>query len=331
MEAMEPSSRSNYYERPERPRSVAEYEDIDYIRTHSNEAYSSYQPTENVYDEPDTATRRPLSPRVPLMQQTFPPADLAPYCDEPSDITSKPIAISATQTKTPLSLSPMHNIIKTHTFKSKEKTQENLDSTDNCYVDMIKSESDDHSDTVTPPPQLQKSQSIPKRLEAISEISLENLSNLNSNDIQIWMLLQMQKVVQDTAEVTRNLGVSKVDRFEQTQASSQPSPPPFPPPLVETIEEIYDEDEGDDYYQPNTGILSRSRPQSCKVKKSFPEVMPTTSGEGEPRHRSNTTFGTGNVVPQSHLRSTHQHIIPSARPPPLKPKPDILGTIILQS
>ena len=145
MKAIEPSSRSSYYERPERPVSVAEYEDIEYIRTHSNEAYTLYQPPQSgpVYDEPETTTKRPLSPRAPLMQQTFPPpADLTSYYEEPSEITFKPLAISATQNKTPLSLSPMHSVMS-HTSKSMEKTQENVDSGENCYVDMIKSKSDD--------------------------------------------------------------------------------------------------------------------------------------------------------------------------------------------
>ena len=319
MEAIESSSSSSNYH--ERPLSVAEYEDIEYIRTHSNEAYVSHQPPQSgpVYDEPNTTTKRPLSPGAPLLQQKnegFPPGDLASYYDEPSEITSKPSA----QTKTPLS--PMHNMI---TSKS---IQQNVDSSDNCYVDMIKSESDDHSDTLPPPLQLQKSQSIPRRLETLSDISLENLSNLNSNDIQLLMLLQMQKVVQDTAEVTRNLGRSRVDGFEQPQACP-PCPPPFLPPLEE-IEEIYDEDEGDDYYnQPSADTLSKSRPQSCRVKKSYPEETSTTSGVGfqELRHRANTTvIATGIVAPHSHLKSTHQHVIPSAHPPPLKPKPDTLGT-----
>lgn len=326
MEAIQPNSTSNYYERP--LVSVDEYEDIEYIRTHSNEAYTSHQRPQSpgpVYDEPDTTTKRPLSPGAPQKNQGFPPGDLASYYDEPAEITSKPL----TQTKT--SLSPMHNIMMmSHTFKSTvEKTQENLDSSDNdCYVDLFKSESDGHSDTI-PPLQVQKSQSIPKKLETLSEISLENLSNLNSNDIQLWMLIQMQKVVQDTAEVTRNLGRSRIDSFEQPQASGLPPPPPFPPPLEE-IEEIYDEDEGDDYYnQSSADVLSKSRPQSCRVKMSYPEERFTTGGVGyqEPRHRSNTTMiATGNVAPQSHWKSTHQHTVSSVHLPPLKPKPDTLGT-----
>ena len=229
-------------------------------------------------------------------------------------------------TRTQASLGPVAQAFK----------EEKVDSSEDNFVDKIKSESGakESSDTTQLPPHLKKSQSIPQRLEALSELSLENLSSLDPKDVQIWMLLQMQRMVKDTMEVTKTLAHrSRGDMFEQPPTSHQPSaspppppPPPYPPPPGDT-EPIYDEDVGEDYYN-QSNVEAPSRSFSCSVTPSYHKVRSTTSRKAyqEPRQRSNTTLNArGTIVSLLQPIVPRQRSRQSAHHPPIKPKPDILG------
>ena len=101
---------------------------------------------------------------------------------------------------------------------------------------------------------------IPRKLESVTEISLENLSNLGPKQAQLWMLLNMQKMVQKMEKMEEVYGSNQsLPRKADRQSMTKPVPPPKPAPLLgnakevpappnypppEEIEEIYDEDIG---------------------------------------------------------------------------------------
>jgi hypothetical protein len=101
---------------------------------------------------------------------------------------------------------------------------------------------------------------IPRKLESVTEISLENLSNLGPKQAQLWMLLNMQKMVQkmDKMEEVYGSTQSFAPKADRQSSMTKPVPPPKPTPLrgnvevptpphyppPEEIEEIYDEDIG---------------------------------------------------------------------------------------
>ena len=138
------------------------------------------------------------------------------------------------------------------------------DNDDNIYDDYpeeLEQEDDDSYIEITAsiPSTPKRSATIPKKLESVTEISLENLSNLGPKQAQLWMLLNMQKMVQKMEKMEEVYGStqsmsSKADRQSITKPmpppkpaplcgkAKAPAPPNYPPP--EEIEEIYDEDIG---------------------------------------------------------------------------------------
>ena len=69
---------------------------------------------------------------------------------------------------------------------------------------------------------VKKSVTIPRDLSSFSELSLENISSLTPGEVQIWMLLQMQKMVQKMEDVYETTPEALTPRL----AAKQPVPPP---------------------------------------------------------------------------------------------------------
>ena len=100
-------------------------------------------------------------------------------------------------------------------------------------------------------PTMQRSTTIPKTLESISEIALENLTNLDQKQAQLWMLLQMQKMVQRMEDVYEPLKPSANNQPKPEPSISARSPAFHP---SQETEEEYDDNIGfslSDEQQPN--------------------------------------------------------------------------------
>ena len=70
----------------------------------------------------------------------------------------------------------------------------------------------------------QKSASIPRDLSSLFERSLDDLSELTQSEIQVWMLLQMQKMVQKMEDVYETAPAILSPKLTEKQPI--PSPPP---------------------------------------------------------------------------------------------------------
>ena len=69
----------------------------------------------------------------------------------------------------------------------------------------------------------QKSASIPRNLSSLYELSLEDLSDLTQSEAQVWMLLQMQKMVQKMEDVYETAPAILSPKLSSKQRL--PSPP----------------------------------------------------------------------------------------------------------
>ena len=85
-----------------------------------------------------------------------------------------------------------------------------------------------------------RSSTIPKTLESVSEITLENLTNLDQKQAQLWMLLQMQKLVQRMEDVYEPVKPSANNQPKVEPSTSAPAPVFHQP--GETEEAEYDDD-----------------------------------------------------------------------------------------
>ena len=155
------------------------------------------------------------------------------------------------------------------------------------------------------PPQTkgpERSITVPKELSTLAETSVEDLSNINPNEAQLWMLNQMQKLVEKfagvyevtvTGPLTRE---TKSNRGKVLPAQSEEfgvyedaqSRPPIPP-----------------------------RTYSCSVEKSYQEESSLSSRKIS---RQSKTVNDGNRPSLSSTeRSPHHHS--KATCPPLEQKP----------
>ena len=349
MEAIEPGSStksqvSNSYERFPHVTEGEEIEEYDTIHTSPNEAYSilSYQkqqrpqsPPAAIYDEPNTIprTRMPKPPSQPSGQTPHSPSGIeAATYEEPLTITVPPL----TQKETSGSSTNLEESTKLENSEEDHytyvKDSGSMDS-GTCTYEKVRS-----------PPRPRKSETVPKNLESFSEISLEDLSNLNSNEVQLWTLLQMQKMVRkmeniyDTTEAVRPpTSRSKQEKSEQPQKLNlpPPHPPPFPPP--QEIEELYDEDIGDEAFdeQParqdlyiNLDNLSETltegtpppvppRTYSCKGPSSIRKEVSVRNRAQSQKSRSHTPNQNG-------TKQKPQQLSHGERYPPLSPsKPNL--------
>ena len=286
------------------------YDDIivhksDYVHTNPNEAYSYvYPPTGNIYEEPEVNPKKKLPP---MSQQPRPLQELGSYyygspAATPLPPLPEPKKVTRSSTK-------MYE--SKPTIKVEEEEQIRRDSMDS-YVSIDSTDIGTEKREDSPPP-LQKSKSIPKKIDTLSEISLENVSNLNSNEVQLWVLLQMQKVVQKMEYSTQS----------SVKSPSHPPLPPNPPPLDE-IEEIYDQavdDDGRDFESSNVSkIPFQHRPRSVMVKKLYRQERAAIEGKRYQDSRPRSSTDASQLSGSAH----------SGRPP-IKPKPDRLRKLMSKS
>lgn len=101
----------------------------------------------------------------------------------------------------------------------------------------------------TNPPAPSRNVTIPKEMDSITEISSENLDNLDPKEVQLWMLLQMQKMVQKMEDVygtsqPMSPRASKRPTTKPYSKAKAPPPPSSLDPPSEVMKETDHEDTG---------------------------------------------------------------------------------------
>ena len=192
------------------------------------------QPPAVLYDEPDTISTTKIAHAV----YDLPSPSPAEYDNVIQTSTTSQSSLEQKPTSS-------HN-----EFRAQTSTADDSEEDDEVYEDFpdgLYEPMEPTYDDVKVQPTLQRSITIPQTLESISELTLENLTNLDQKQAQLWMLLQMQKMVQKMEDVYEPLKppANIQLKTKPTAASNTtPSPPLSPPP--KEIEELYDEDIGSD-------------------------------------------------------------------------------------
>ena len=241
MEAIQPGS-STVVRSPNAYETVSPFtEDNRYSYYTSHEP----QPPESavIYDEPDI-TGITESHRVLTQAQEPPPAE-AEY-DEP--ILMSPTATN--QTCSPTQKAESHkeksddDDYKMIYSNIPEELAHELEREDS-YVEIV------HTD----PPAPSRNATIPKEMDSITEISLESLHNLDPKEVQLWMLLQMQKMVQKMEDVygtsqPMSPRVSKRPTTKPYYAYGKAKAPPPPSSLDSPSEAMKETDHEDTGSEP---------------------------------------------------------------------------------
>ena len=144
-----------------------------------------------------------------------------------------------------------------------------------------------------------RSVTFPKELSALAEISIKDLSNLNPDEAQLWMLNQMQKLVQKFAGIYESTAVGPLPKSNRRKVLP-----------LQNIEEVYDNVQLESPHQKESPTSSRKI--SRQTKTAYIASTSSTSskllaGERSPQHQSAAAY------------------------PQIKPKPVSLGKLNLSS
>ena len=224
MEAIEPGSSNSMgspitdsYENISPSRQDEAYSYVEHRGKHLQEPQQSA-----IYDEPDTprkmkavrrASNTPFSPPRPAVYE------------------------NVTDTST-LHLKPQRNLEHNPSVTNSE--DENGAAVYEELRNVMEDEEVTYYNTnMEPRPTMQRSITVPRTLESVSEITLENLTNLDQKQAQLWMLLQMQKMVQRMEDVYEPLKPSANNPPKAKPSTLAPTPEFHQP--QETEEAEYDD------------------------------------------------------------------------------------------
>lgn len=194
MEAVEPGSSASI-----KPARSGSYEQI----THSTEEevesdpYSYIQhnrkeptsPTPAIYDEPHAQVKHQAGPLPNTLaaaeyEKPIESANQTPSKEPPHSLLSQtPHTEGAAASVEDFTIGDDSDI---------EEVYDDIDlSGEDLYIDLS---SEVHSP-------LQRRSTVPSQLQSVTEISLENVTSLDPKEAQLWMLLQMQKMIQKLEDV----------------------------------------------------------------------------------------------------------------------------------
>ena len=238
MESIEPGSSASV--KPARPGS---YEDVfpDANQVESDVIEYSYVPhtierrlpqAAAIYDEPDTGEAQPLllaSSKAPATAENRnKSSNIQKHAEKPSymRLIQKPLVTEGSQ-----DTSKLFKVPDDRDDNDGDDDGEDDDDGD-LYDDVeIQQEPEDlyeelFPEVSSPPP---RSSTVPKHLEMITEISLEHLHKLDPKEAQLWMLIQMQKMIQKMEDVH--------DTSQVSSTKKRQNPPQQKP--VDSQEELY--------------------------------------------------------------------------------------------
>ncbi len=197
-------------------------EAYSYVAHHGKYMQEPQQPV--IYDEPDTPRK------MKAVRQASNSLFSSPEPDVYDDVTDTSILILKQRN---LELNPSI----TDSEDEDGAVYEDLPADSELYMDEEESTYTD----MEARPTMHRSITIPKTLESVSEITLENLTNLDQKQAQLWMLLQMQKMVQRMEDVYEPLKPSANNQPKAEPSTSAPTPRPVFHQPQEIEEAEYDD------------------------------------------------------------------------------------------
>ena len=275
MEAIQPGSSTAI-------RSPNAYETVSPFTEDNRYSYTSHelQPPESavIYDEPDITG---ITESHGVLAQVQEPSRAEAEYDEP-------ILMSPT--------------ITNQTCSQPQKAEEKSDDDDykmiysnipeelaheleqeNSYIEIVQ----------TDPPFPSRSATIPKELDSITEISLENLDNLDPKEVQLWMLLHMQKMVQKMEDVygtsTSQPLSPRAGKRPTTKPHGKAKAPPPPSSLDPPSEAMKETDNEDIGSEPTRqDIYINLDTISEAITESPPPPIPPRTYQDAESHRRRT-------------------------------------------
>ena len=226
MEAIEPGSSASV-----KPARLGSYEDVSPSTDQEDSDAYSYVQVQHVrkdpplqappiYDEPYTKEAQTVYqgnkiPSIPISTASeHENSNKLPAAKDPSKEASYKRLIQMSEVSGGQDMSK--------TFKIQDDDEDDDDDIE-IYDDVCPEELFDYEDLSTevssPPP---RSSTVPKHLEATSEISLEHLNKLDPKEAQLWMLIQMQKVIQKMEDVYDTPQISSTKKQKNPQQQKSP-------------------------------------------------------------------------------------------------------------
>ena len=271
----------------------------------------------SLYDDPDD----PIMTQAQIASQNRPTTKLSPLEYENPAKARRARARSKSPSKAPLATTervvpdnqatvpPAGPRQGVHLTVSEDKdTYDDVDATASIdmYEDM--SQSNQPLQVIKSP---RRSVTVPKELSTLAETSVENLSVMNPNEAQLWLLNQMQKLVEKFAGVYESTAIGPLPKTAVGTPTKSNRGELLP---TQEIKEVYDEDLGEEPIPPVP-----PRTYSCTVQKT---EETSTSGRAISRQyksayvRNKVPPSSTNTKPLAAKKSPHHHR------PPLQPKPD---------
>ena len=278
-----PDHESNQYE-PVTP--MPESEVYSYARMSRSERHHQTQSQvierkdlKSLYDDPDAPIT--IQAQVPQPSDKFPP-----HLEHPSRAKarrarskspSKPITerVMPDNQATVPPASPLQHVHLT-IFNDKE-SYDAVDATAGIepieeYVDMSELEENTPLQAKSP----QKSVTVPKELSALAETSVEDLSNMNPDEAQLWMLNQMQKLVENFAGIYESTAVGPLPKSKRGKVL---------PAQLQDIEEVYDNEQPElPAHQSTSGRKISRQPKTVYTAPSSTSTK-LLPAERSPRHQ----------------------------------------------
>lgn len=248
----------------------------------------------SLYDDPDAPIM--IQAQVPSQSQAIAPPS---HLEHPSQARTRR-ARSKSPSKPPLPTTervvpdsqkftkpPANTLQSIHMTISDDKEQYDIvDAT--ASTEPIEEYVDVDVDQENPPLQdksPRRSVTVPKELSALAEISVEDLSNMNPNEAQLWMLNQMQKLVEKFAGVYESTAVGPLPKSLRGKVL---------PAQLQDIEEVYDnvQTEPPTHQKEGSGSsrkISR-QPKTVYAAPSSSTNTKSLAAERSPRHQSAAAY-----------------------------------------
>ena len=149
-----------------------------------------------------------------------------------------------------------------------------------------------------------RSVTVPKELSALAETSIEDLSNMNPSEAQLWMLNQMQKLVEKFAGIYESTAVGPLPKETKSNRGKV---------LPAQAEGVYENLQSLPPVPPRT--------YSCSVQKTEGSISSRKIS------RQSKTVNAGNRPPPPSIERSPHHLSTTTGPPPLRSKPDVTGKL----
>ena len=280
------SRSERYHQAQERKDLKSLYEDPDAPITIQVQAPNQSQP--NAKGNPPQNARQARNERARSKSPVNIPSST--HSKSPINVPSSAIKQLVPENKTP-TISPAtssQHVPHAEILSGDKGTYDDVDATAGLGVEEYEDMSQQNPSLQAKTPE--RSVTVPKELSALAEISVDDLSGMNPNEAQLWMLNQMQKLVEKfagvygatavgplTKEIKSNRGKLLPAQTEDVYEDAQSTPPVPPRTYSYSVEKTYQEES-----DLSTRKISR---QSKSVN-----VGTKSSAERSPHHHSKVAY-----------------------------------------